>query len=182
MPGSRNGGGFARDVVLEFAEHAADGEFLGKSEFNAKVQRREVAKKNNPRFASLRLCVKVRASPGGAGEFSGVGGYKDFAPDGAADRHADLSRRNDWPRRSAAKTGMKTEAKRRRTRGKVGHGRRTRSKLAHPLEKDTFPRRFISNNCESNLAMARDFVCGIDCALRRSHTLNYHHQPAGLWH
>ena len=70
MPGSRNGGGFARDVVLEFAEHAADGEFLGKSEFNAKVQRREVAKKNNPRFASLRLCafaLKSVPAPAGLG-------------------------------------------------------------------------------------------------------------------
>ena len=31
-----------------------DGEFAGKSEFNAKAQRR---KENNSRFASLRLCV-----------------------------------------------------------------------------------------------------------------------------
>ena len=27
--------------------------------------------------------------PDGAGEICGVGGYKDFAPDGAANRHAD---------------------------------------------------------------------------------------------
>ena len=34
-------GGFVRDVVLEFVEQIADGEFAEKSEFNARAQRRE---------------------------------------------------------------------------------------------------------------------------------------------
>jgi hypothetical protein len=50
----------------------ADGEFARESEFNAKTQRREVAKKKIPRLASLRLCVfalKICADEQGGGGF-----------------------------------------------------------------------------------------------------------------
>ena len=105
-------GGFARDVVLEFVEQVADGEVRREIRIQRQGAMARSRKEKSSRLASLRLCAfalkslpqpqrgdifvasamemnssSVRSGicrPDGAGELRGAGGYKDFAPDGAA--------------------------------------------------------------------------------------------------